>query len=79
MDCDQTAMGLPPGTSVVLVVLVKCGCLAGISEMSLIKREWYVCMYVYYYVSCDMYCIIVMKQVAGHMMKNMLYRPHLVG
>jgi hypothetical protein len=37
IDCDQSAMGLPPVTSAVflLVILVKRGYLGGISEMSL--------------------------------------------
>jgi hypothetical protein len=39
MDCDQSADGLPPVTSAVihsLVILVKFGCLGGISEMPLL-------------------------------------------
>jgi hypothetical protein len=37
MDCNQTAMGLPPATSAVFLIakeLVKCGCLGGISATS---------------------------------------------
>jgi hypothetical protein len=43
MDCNQTAMGLPPFTSVVflisLVILVKCGCIVRISKTSLLPRR----------------------------------------
>jgi hypothetical protein len=55
MDCDQTAMSIPPVTSAVFlaaVILAKRRWLGGISEMPLplgIKLEWYVmflCMYV---------------------------------
>jgi hypothetical protein len=41
MNCDQTAMGLPPVKSAVFVIgkfsLAKCGHLGGISDMSLLS------------------------------------------
>jgi hypothetical protein len=43
IDCDQTAMGLPPVTSPIFHIAKakikftkKCGCLGGISEISLL-------------------------------------------
>jgi hypothetical protein len=53
IDCNQTAIGLPPVTSV-STVLVTRGSLGGIFEMPLLPlRGWgvsgmYVCMYVSY-------------------------------
>jgi hypothetical protein len=41
---DQTAMGLPPvkSTAFFIVILVKCGCLGGTSEMTLLPfREYF--------------------------------------
>jgi hypothetical protein len=52
MDCDQRMMGLLPVTSSVFVIFfLKCGCLGGMSGMSLLPlRGWsvsgmYVSMY----------------------------------
>jgi hypothetical protein len=40
-DCNHTAMGLPPVTSGVFLnlILVKFGCLRGVSEMPLLSLQ----------------------------------------
>jgi hypothetical protein len=54
MDWDQTAMGLPPVPSAIILIgiLVECVCYCGISEISLLPyrgksvcSEWYLCIY----------------------------------